>query len=350
MLKASVLVVSRTPELLNRLVESLDQAYQGAPGSIDILVSWNGSADDEQLIRAGRIPLIIAQREQYHFVSNMNGLADKSNAEFLIFANDDLIADPGSIDAALDRLTLRPEVGLVGARLRTSSGQLAHAGVHFTSYGSPYHQLEHFVDAHHPANQREAYAPAVTGAFFAMRRADFLRLKLSETFQACGEDVLLSLDIRSILKKHVLYCPTMSGIHDAESTRRLFEAQPANNDDQTRLRSAWLQLIESTDRENLLLELKAAQDEAEDLRSCQHNRIQGIANELAKLSSDYDDLSKQLVSERARSSKATAAYAALETKAYLKYSLVEQENQRLRSRVQQLENQLTRETTKLPAA
>lgn len=343
MLKASVLVVSRTPELLNRLIESLDQAYQGTPESIDILVSWNGSADDEKLIQAGRLPLIIAQREAYHFASNMNHLAEKSNGEFLIFANDDLIADPGSIDAALDRLTLRPEVGLVGARLRTSNGQLAHAGIHFTSYGSPYHQLEHFAEAHHPANHREAYTPAVTGAFFAMRRTDFLRLKLSETFQVCGEDVLLSLDTRSILKKHVLYCPTMSGIHDAESTRKRFEEQRANDDDQARLRSAWLQLIESADRENLLLELKAAQDEAEDLRSCQNSRIQEIETELAKLTSNYESLSEQLASEKTRSAKVKAAHAALETKAYLKSTLVEQENHRLRSRVQQLENQLTRE-------
>ena len=336
MLKTSILVVSRTPELLNRLAESLDQAYQGESEIIELLVSWNGSADDERLIRAGRFPLVIAQREPYHFAGNMNRLAEKSKAEFLIFANDDLIADPGSIDAALDRLKLRPEIGVVGARLRSSNNQLAHAGIHFTSYGSPYHQLEYFVDANHPANYREAYVPAVTGAFFAMRRADFLQLKLSETFQACGEDVLLSIETRSILKKHVLYCPTMSGIHDAESTRRLFEEQRANNDDETRLRSAWLNLLESADRENLLLELKAAQDEAEDLRSYRHSSIQKLETDLIKLHSDYKECSSQLASEKARN-------AAIETKLYLKYSLVEQENHRLRSRAQQLENELTRE-------
>ena len=145
----------------------------------------------------------------------MNGLARKARGTVLIFANDDLIVDPGAIDAALERLQTRPEVGLIGARLRTSQGQLAHAGIHFTSYGSPYHQLEHFVDADHPANQRERLIPAVTGAFFAMRRDEFLQLELAETFNVCGEDVLLCLQTRTVLQKQVLYCPAMSGVHDA---------------------------------------------------------------------------------------------------------------------------------------
>jgi hypothetical protein len=349
MLKTSVLVVSRTASLLNRLLKSLDEAYQGAPDEISVLISWNGSIEDEDLIQGGRFPIEITQRDPYHFARNMNDLASKSKCEFLIFANDDLIMDPGSVDAALDRLTLRPEVGLVGSSLRSSSGQLAHAGIHFTSYGSPYHHLEHFADANHPANRREAYAPAVTGAFFAMRRADFLQLKFTETFQVCGEDVLLSLDTRKVLNKQVLFCPAMSGIHDAETTRRLFEEQRANDDDQARLRSAWMALIETTDRQNLLLELKAAQDESEDLRSCQHSRINQLEADLMKLRAEYEALSAEATSERARATKASAAYSALETKLYLKYSLVEQENSRLQSRVQQLENQLSRLAAKAAA-
>jgi hypothetical protein len=153
MLKASVLVVSRTPELLNRLLRSLDQAYSGNADSIEVIASWNGSSEDEACLQPGRLPFRIVQHVPYHFASNMNGLARKANGAALIFANDDLIVDPGAIDAALERLETRPEVGMIGARLRTSSRQLAHAGIHFTSYGSPYHQLEHFVDADHPVNE-----------------------------------------------------------------------------------------------------------------------------------------------------------------------------------------------------
>lgn len=71
----------------------------------------------------------------------MNGLARKASGTVLIFANDDVIVDPGAIDAALERLGTRPMVRLIGAQLRTSQGQLAHSGIHITSYDSPCHQL-----------------------------------------------------------------------------------------------------------------------------------------------------------------------------------------------------------------
>ena len=323
MIKASVLVVSRTPELLNRLLLSLDHAFNGQPETIEIIASWNGSVADEHRIAAGRLPFSIAQREAYHFARNMNNLARKARGEVLIFANDDLIADPGSVDAAIERLDRQPETGIVGARLRTSDGQLAHAGIHFTSDGSPYHQLERFVDALHPANGREGLVPAVTGAFFAMRRDEFLELELAETFNVCGEDVLLCLQTRSVLQKQVLYCPAMSGVHDAESTRSQFEEQQGNDDDMKRMRAGWRELIQQANKESLLVELQAAQDEAEDLRSI-------TAETQRELAEVYVTAQNQ------------ARLQAEQTRQQLQQSLLESENKRLRSRVQQLENQLTR--------
>ena len=323
MIKASVLVVSRTPELLNRLLLSLDHAFNGQPETIEIIASWNGSIADEHRIAAGRLPFSIAQREAYHFARNMNNLARKARGEVLIFANDDLIADPGSVDAAIERLDRQPETGIVGARLRTSDGQLAHAGIHFTSDGSPYHQLERFVDALHPANGREGLVPAVTGAFFAMRRDEFLELELAETFNVCGEDVLLCLQTRSVLQKQVLYCPAMSGVHDAESTRSQFEEQQGNDEDMKRMRAGWRELIQLANKESLLVELQAAQDEAEDLRSI-------TAETQRELAEVYVTAQNQ------------ARLQAEQTRQQLQQSLLESENKRLRSRVQQLENQLTR--------
>jgi GT2 family glycosyltransferase len=330
MLKASVLVVSRTPELLNRLLHSLNSAYSGTASDVEVIASWNGSAEDEARIQAGRLPFRVVQHDPYHFASNMNGLARKASGSVLIFANDDLIVDPGAIDAALERLETRPEVGLIGARLRTSQGQLAHAGIHFTSYGSPYHQLEHFADADHPANQQERLVPAVTGAFFAMRRDEFLQLELAETFNVCGEDVLLCLQTRTVLQKQVLYCPAMSGVHDAESTRSQFEEQQGNDDDMKRMRAGWRELIQRANQKSLMVELQAAQDEAEDLRG----RCLELLSEQAKQEAALNAL-------RAQSSE-KAKLQAQSTQQYLQQSLLESENKRLRSRVQQLENQLTR--------
>jgi hypothetical protein len=312
------------------LLGSLDQAYSGSRESIEVIASWNGSPEDEQHIQAGQLPFAITQRVPYHFASNMNGLARLARGDVLIFANDDLTVDPGAIDAAIQRLTTQPEVGLVGARLRTSDGALAHAGIHFTSYGSPYHQLERFVSAEHPANTRERMVPAVTGAFFAMRRTEFLELELAETFNVCGEDVLLSLQTRLILHKQVLYCPAMSGVHDAESTRSQFEEQQGNDDDMKRMRSGWLEMLQRADKDNLLVELRAAQDEAEDLRGC----CLGLLEQADRQTAEIQEL-RELAAEKAQQQ-------AFQTHQQLQQSLQESENKRLKSRVQQLENQLTR--------
>jgi hypothetical protein len=328
----SILTVSRTAELLNRLIASLDSGFNGNPQDAEILVSWNGSDQDEQKIMPGRLPTKIAQRTPYHFAKNMNSLAKVASGDLLVFANDDLIADPGSINAAAERLTTKPEVGIVGARLRTSSNQLAHAGIHFTSYGSPYHQLEHFADANHPTNHQERVVPAVTGAFFSMRRQDFLALELAETFKACGEDVLMSLQTRNILGKQVLYCPAMSGIHDAESTRSKFEEQRGNEDDMLLLRTSWLNAMQRASKETIAVDLKAAQDEAEALREICLKLIDSAESaKTAELHASLESLRAeklQLLAERSRQSA--------------QQSLLSSENKRLASRVQQLENQLER--------
>ena len=329
-LRASILVVSRTADLLNRLLRSLDEGYGGEAKAVEVLISWNGSASEEERIQGGRLPWRVVQRDPYHFASNMNGLARQARGAVLVFANDDLIADPASVEAAIERLETRPDVGIVGARLRTSSGQLAHAGIHFTSYGSPYHQLEGFVDANHPVNEREQLVPAVTGAFFAMRRADFLQLELAETFQACGEDVLLCLQTRSQLHKQVLFCPAMGGVHDAESTRRQSENQQGNENDMQRLRSGWREWLQRADQKSLQVELRAAQDEAEDLR--------GVCRELQNSTTALNAVNQEI----GKLQKIVAEQRSKNTKVAMEQTLLESENKRLRSRIQQLENELER--------
>ena len=334
MLQTSVLVVSRTPALINQLLDSLDQAYTGAPESIEILISWNGSSDDEKPIRHGRLNWSISQRAPYHFAGNMNALAKQAKGEYLIFVNDDLIADPGSVDAAIDCLKSKEKVGVVGAMLRTSNSQLAHAGIHFTSNGSPYHQLEHFVDADHPALQREKAVPAATGAFFAMRRRDFLSLELAETFNVCGEDVLLCLQTRALLNKDVYLLPEVSGIHDAESTRSSQEGQQGNDLDMQRMRAGWKEMLQRASKQELLVELTAAQDEAEDLRKACIRTMKELTA-LKEQQADLERSSNQYELEAKQN-------ASLQTKTMLEQALLETENKRLKNRVQQLENTLQR--------
>lgn len=329
-LRASVLVVSRTPALLNQLLRSLDDAYAGPADSIEVLVSWNGTREAEAAIQAGRLPVAIAQRDPYHFASNMNGLARQARGDVLVLVNDDVIADRGSVDAALTALERDPGVGIVGARIRTSKGALAHAGIHFTAYGSPYHQLEGLVDGDHPVNHQQTLVPAVTGAFMALSRADFLQLELAESFQVCGEDVLICLRMRQELHKQILFCPAMGAIHDAESTRKQTDGQNNVADDNKRLRAGWLELMQRADTETLKIELKAAQTEAEHLRSCCLALQQALAE--AKQAEAVARQERALaLAERTGSIQQSIALSSLQ-----------QENKRLLLRIQQLDNQLAK--------
>lgn len=327
-LRASVLVVSRTPALLNQLLRSLDEAYGGPADCLEVLVSWNGSQEAEAAIQPGRLPVAIAQRQPYHFASNMNGLARRARGDVLVLVNDDVIADRGSVDAALAALARDPTIGIVGARIRTSSGALAHAGIHFTAYGSPYHQLEGFVDGDHPVNHQEARVPAVTGAFMALSRADFLQLELAESFQVCGEDVLICLRMRQELHKQILFCPAMGAIHDAESTRSQTDGQNNVADDNKRLRAGWLELMQQADTETLKVELKAAQTEAEHLRRCCLDLQRALTQAECALGEAQQERSELLHRQ------------VVATQQTLALSQLQRENQRLQLRIQQLDNQL----------
>jgi hypothetical protein len=224
----SCLVISRTPELLNRMLATLQDARAFWHPGDEVLCSWNGSAEAENALQppAPALPgFRIAQRQPYHFASNMNALARQAQGEWLLLLNDDLILDPGSIDRAIHLLSQHPEVGVLGGRLRQSGGQISHAGLLFSSpEGLPYNrlrpQLGPLIDAEGPEALESGPIPAVTGALMLLRRSDFLAVGgLRESFRVCGEDIALCLDLWQQLGKTPYYASDVSGIHDEKSTR-----------------------------------------------------------------------------------------------------------------------------------
>ena len=275
----SVLVVSRTAELLNQLVDSLNEAYSGTSSQLQILVSWNGTDEDEQKIKPGRFETLIAQRSLYHFAKNMNSLAVLAAGEYIALLNDDLILDPHSLDAAISVLEQKSDVGLVGGKLRDKQGRLRHAGINFDSRSSAYHQLENFVDADSENANTSGVVPAVTGAFMVINKDNFLKLKLNENYQACGEDVELCLNVRENLNKSIWYCAQASGIHEAETTRKQSSGQQADSTNLAKLRERHRRFLQNCDRENLRIEYESICKESESLRDLILNRPNPIDQE-----------------------------------------------------------------------
>lgn len=270
-MRLSILVVSRNPTLLNAMLSSLSRATVLEHADVEILCSWNGdSVNETKIENTSRYEFLIAQRQPYHFASNMNALAKKANGEMLLLINDDVILDSQSIDAAIHCIEQETNAGIVGGRLRNKRGLLTHAGILFDSRHSPYHQLNELINADELAamgNNRPM--PAVTGALLLIRNAHFNTLHLNENYKTCGEDVELCIDLRQKLNLEVLYCPQASGIHEGEETRKDFEQQQGNTEDLSRMRMVHRQFLKTATFKQLYNDLMASTLEAEGLRSVQ---------------------------------------------------------------------------------
>ena len=275
-MRLTLLVVSRTPALLSQMLASVPSATKLLYQDVEILCSWNGSAEDEARIENGSgYEFMIAQRDPYHFAANMNLLADKARGDVLLFINDDVVLDAGSIDAALECLSRSSSTGMVGSRLRNEAGQLTHAGILFDSRHSPYHLLDRLIASEHQAiSNQQMPMPAVTGALFLIRREHFLALRFQLAYKVCGEDVELCLDVRERLGLKVVYCPSFSGVHASEATRSQTEGQDGNSEDMTRMRMRRKHFLEKASRQQLNDELFIESLQAEVLRSIELERQQ----------------------------------------------------------------------------
>ena len=266
-MRLSILVISRTAGLVNRLCAGLNEASSLPANQAEILCSWNGSEQDEQLLNnTSRFDFHVAQRDPYHFAGNMNSLASKATGDVLMLANDDLLLDPGCVDEGMAVLSRNSKVGLVGARLRDQKGKLTHAGIQFDSKYSSYHPLDQLIEASDTTLSPGGPVAAVTGALQWIRRQDFINHPYNTNYQVCGEDVELCLDVQEHLHQQVWLCNTATAIHESETTRSQQPDQGMNSVDLLRLRSRTQSFIERATTDQLRVFLKQQQRESQQLR------------------------------------------------------------------------------------
>ena len=302
-MQLSILVVSRTAELVNRFCAGLDAACSLTPMEAEILVSWNGSdADEQRIANSSRYDLHIAQRVPYHFAGNMNGLAALAGGEVLMFANDDLMLDPGCVDAGLHLLTDRPEVGLVGALMRDQQGLLSHAGINIDLRCLSYHMLDRLL----PVEQAQGLVPtapvmAVTGALQWIGRDAFRKHPFNTAYQVNGEDVELCFDVQQHLDQQVWLCTEASAIHEAETTRKQDPLQAGNSADQLRLRARARHFLDHATGEQLRVLLQQQQRESQLLRDLVQDDLPRLkAEELRQRLEEQEQVLLSLREERLR--------------------------------------------------
>ncbi len=201
---------------------SISNATSLNKNNVEILCSWNGSNFDESKItnRSG-YNFTIAEREKYHFATNINSLSKQANGEILLLINDDIILDKCSIDYAIDQLLNNDQIGLVTGKLRYKNGMIQHAGITFDCKHIPYHRFEKLIKSNSELISKEnQIISAATGALIFIKKALFLEIGFNEKYEICGEDIELSLDLREKKDYIILFSPKVSGIHLSSATRK----------------------------------------------------------------------------------------------------------------------------------
>ena len=139
-----VVIVSHGAEaLLRRCLRSLEE-HPISGGEMRVTVVDSGSPDATPEMVAREFPWVRLMREANIGFSAANNLVLREDeAEAVLLLNPDTEVYAGTLDAALARLRSDPEIGMVGVKLVTESGELDHACKR--SFPTPLSALAHFT-------------------------------------------------------------------------------------------------------------------------------------------------------------------------------------------------------------
>jgi GT2 family glycosyltransferase len=218
----SIIICSRTADLLDRCLRSLDQRTDYRRPQVVVVQHLDGSDGAAMKVVLSRYDVkCIPYEGAFHFSRMCNAGAKAAEGEVFVFLNDDVEPLVPSWLSDLVAQAGRPEVGVVGGKLLYPSGSLQHGGIAIGigdgcahpgrgSYGSRYW----------PWLDLTRNVSAVTGACFAIHRQVFCELRgFDEQFPVNYNDTDLCL--RAIRAGYrVVYEPLAVLRHRECHTRR----------------------------------------------------------------------------------------------------------------------------------
>ncbi|MFL5873329.1 MAG: glycosyltransferase family 2 protein [Solirubrobacterales bacterium] len=183
MFELEVVIVSHGAEaLLRRCLRSLE-AHPVAAGEMRVTVVDSGSPDATPEMVEREFPSVrLLRRDNIGFSAANNVVLREDEARAVLLLNPDTEVYAGTLDAGLARLRSDPEVGMVGVKLVTESGELDHACKR--SFPTPLSALAHFSGigrgegsgdalsqyrATHLGDDEPGEVDAVNGAFMLCR-------------------------------------------------------------------------------------------------------------------------------------------------------------------------------------
>jgi GT2 family glycosyltransferase/tetratricopeptide (TPR) repeat protein len=255
---AQVAVVIPSKENVRDLIVQVESllALAKRPEILEILVLNNGApmADSAALIRLAALAGVRVHDlpEPFNW-SRFNNLGvSMTQAPLLVFANDDMRMISSGWDEVVRALLERDDIGAVGARLLYPDDTIQHAGVLFDWRGTTIHDgLHRPVTEAGPAMRWQVTrsAGAVTGAFIATRREDFLA---AGGFDAANLAVAFSdIDFALRLRARglrILWTPSITLYHHESKTRGLTHLDSARaareSAEQAAFRARWEDTID----------------------------------------------------------------------------------------------------------
>jgi GT2 family glycosyltransferase len=245
---AVVIPFRNRPELLERCVGSIHA--RTTYDNFEVLAVDNRSDDRRTLELCRRYQQsgqarVLRWDQAFNFAAINNWAATQTDAEYLVLLNNDTeVIARDWIEALLEH-ALRPEVGIVGARLLYPDGRLQHAGVVLGLRGLAGHPFDGWPDGGVGALDADGTGgevlaarevSAVTAACAMVRRALFLELQGMDTerFAVNFNDVDLCLRLRAA-GYAVMYTPHSLLYHHTSASRGVV----SNLDEDTQLTRRW---------------------------------------------------------------------------------------------------------------
>lgn len=223
----SIIILTKgNQNLVDACLRSLARSIL-ADANVEIIVVSNaGSISSPSLYP---FPLrLLRETRPFNWAAYNNNAADRARGEFLLFMNDDVQALHGGwLDAMLAE-AVRPEVGVVGARLLYPSGLIQHHGIRVSrrgmlNFAHKFRPRDHHFERDEDLRPQEV--DAVTGACLLTKRATFVKHLFEERFALNYNDVDYCLRVRQAGEK-VTLAPHAELIHRETTTRSLRISRP----------------------------------------------------------------------------------------------------------------------------
>lgn len=152
------------------------EKYTGERFNWEVIAVDNNSQDGTKFEAPNTNRMRIIRNDSnlgFSRASNQGALL--SDAEYLVFLNNDTSVYPGWLDPLIDELIENEETGISGSRLVYPDGSIQHAGVVVNRTKDPAHIYYGTVGDNPVILQRREF-PMLTGACMAVRREEFVKL------------------------------------------------------------------------------------------------------------------------------------------------------------------------------